>query len=228
MPKAAPTLGLHFQNARCCKNWFSAFLQRSFSAKKVILHLVLSLLLGSCCLSGTCDSTLFWFYFIFFPFPAESESAGCVLLHTSRKVSRDAVWSIYFFDHLEAEKRILKCWGRGEVVSTGLNRRHVNASVLEFLCLSLNLKAMCCSFSKQFLCNTDCSTAFSPRQFLDMLIHHFLFCSCLQRDPSIHHRDSACWAPLEPKAETPNRHCCDLVSCLFQLIRSAFMRFSRS
>lgn len=87
---------------------------------------------------------------------------------------------------------------------------------------------MCCLFSKQFLCNSDCSTAFCPRQFLDMLIHHFLFCSCLQRDPSIYHRDSGCWASLELKAETPNRHCCDLVSCLFQLIRSAFTRFSRS
>lgn len=27
----------------------------------------------------------------------ENESAGCVLLHTSRKVSTDAVWSLYFY-----------------------------------------------------------------------------------------------------------------------------------
>lgn len=87
---------------------------------------------------------------------------------------------------------------------------------------------MCCLFSEQFLCNSDCSTAFCPRQFLDMLIHHFLFRSCLRRDPSLHHRDSGCWAPLELKAETPNRRGCDLVSCLFQLIRSASARFSRS
>lgn len=87
---------------------------------------------------------------------------------------------------------------------------------------------MCCLFSKQFLCNSDCSTAFCPRQFLEMLIHHSLFCSCLRRDPSLHHRDSGCWAPLELKAETPNRRGCDLVSCLFQLIRSASTRFSRS
>lgn len=87
---------------------------------------------------------------------------------------------------------------------------------------------MCCLFSKQFLSNSGCSAAFCPRQFLDMLIHHFLFRSCLRRDPSPPHRDSGCWAPREPKAETPNRHCRDLVSCLFQLIRSAFMSFSRS
>lgn len=38
---------------------------------------------------------LLWFLSYFFPFPAESESAGCVLLHTSRKVSKNAVWSSY-------------------------------------------------------------------------------------------------------------------------------------
>lgn len=87
---------------------------------------------------------------------------------------------------------------------------------------------MRCLFSKQFLCNSDCFTVFCPRQFLDMLIHHFLFCSCLRRDPSMHHRDSGCLVPFQLKAQTPHRHCCDLISCLFPLIRSAFMRFSRS
>lgn len=40
---------------------------------------------------------LLWFCFIFFHFPAESENAGCVLLHTSRKVSRMLCDQIIFF-----------------------------------------------------------------------------------------------------------------------------------
>lgn len=84
---------------------------------------------ASCCLSGTSDSnTLLMGFFSFSLFPAESEGAGCVLLHTSRKVSRGAVWPIWFFHHPEVQKRLMK-HTEGLLV-TGLGKRHLNASSL--------------------------------------------------------------------------------------------------
>lgn len=69
---------------------------------------------ASCSAPAACQVplivTLFWCVLLFF-FPlflAESEGAGCVLLHTSRKVSRGAVWPVWFFHHAEVQKRIVK------------------------------------------------------------------------------------------------------------------------
>lgn len=100
---------------------------------------------ASCLASAACQVllivTLFWcvVFFFFSLFPAESEGAGCVLLHTSRKVSRDAVWPVWFFHHQEVQKRIMK-HTEGLLV-TGLSKRHLNASSLEFLSLSFNLNS---------------------------------------------------------------------------------------
>lgn len=99
---------------------------------------------GSCSAPAACQVPLivilFWCGLFFFPFfPAESEGAGCVLLHTSRKVSRGAVWPIWFFHHPEVQKRLMK-HAEG-LFATGLSKRRLNVPSLECLSLSLNLKS---------------------------------------------------------------------------------------